>query len=143
MEDRTNFPFKTLIWVLFAALALFIFKGELKQLLTNAEELNIFGIEIKASKDKVNRLQDSIQSFEIKITELSNQITNQQRKISSLDDLKTELEKDLAKCPDAKRSAVLFNSQFNQILSTNTELKTKSDNLKDIKILKRSSVIGQ
>lgn len=143
MEDKSNFPFKTLIWALFAALALFIFKGELKQLLSNAEELNVFGVEIKASKEKVNKLKDSIQNYQTKIVDLSIQITSQQQKISSLDALKTELEKDLAKCPGAKESAVLFNSKINQILKTNTELKTKSDKLKNINILKSSNLIGQ
>jgi septal ring factor EnvC (AmiA/AmiB activator) len=138
--QKSNFPYKTLIWVLFAVLALFIFKPELKQLLNNAEELTVFGIEIKAGKEKAHKLEVAIEKFKNNIADLSSQITDQQDRINSLNKLKKELEKDIANCPDAKKSTLLFNAQVMQIYDKNKTLKTQSDKLKNVKILERNTL---
>jgi len=143
MENKSNFPFKTLIWALFAIIVLFVFKPELKQLITNAQEFNVFGIEIKTSEDKFNKLQDSILNFKTKITDLSQEISNNQSKIDALKAIKTKMESDLAKCPEVKQSAVVFNRQLNQIFKSNQELKIKSDRLKNVEILKKNTLINQ
>ncbi|MEW4922908.1 hypothetical protein [Algibacter sp. 2305UL17-15] len=139
MEGKPNFPYKTLIWAVFAALALLIFKPELKLLITNTEELSLFGVEIKASEEKANELQDSIRNFETTIAALSNQLTNQQEKINDLDTLKAQLEKDLAECPDAKETSKQFNAQVTKIVDANKDLKYKSDKLFNTNILKNST----
>ena len=135
----SNFPYKTLLWVLFAALALFIFKSELKGLLSNAEELNIFGIEIKTGKEKAIKLKNKIANFEENITQLSSQITSQQSQIKALNNLRVQLEKDIANCPDAEEKTILFNAKVKQIFDNNKALKVQSDRLKDIKILRYNS----
>ncbi|CAH8289724.1 hypothetical protein EV196_107222 [Mariniflexile fucanivorans] len=140
MEEKTSFPFKTLIWALVAVIVLFVFKGELKGLITNAEEFKVFGIEIKASKEQVNKLQTAITSYETKITDLTSQITTQENQIQSLHEVKTQLEKDLAKCPALEKNAVIFNAQLNKIFKSNDEIKTQSDQLKKVEILKRSNL---
>ena len=139
MEGKPNFPYKTLIWALFALIALFVFKNELKRFLTDAEKLSVFGVEINASREQVNKLQDSIQNFETTVADLSSQITNQQNKINDLDQLKTQLEQDLAECPEAKITAIRFNEQVSKIFNANKDLKTKSDKLKNSSILKIST----
>ncbi|WP_372756193.1 hypothetical protein [Mariniflexile sp.] len=138
MEEKTSFPYKTLIWALVAVIALFVFKEQLQHLLTNAEEFKVFGIEIKASKEQVNKLQDAIISYETKITDLTSQITTQENQIQSLYDVKIQLEKDLAKCPSLEKNTLLFNSQLNKIFENSDEIKTKSDKLKNVEILKRT-----
>ena len=140
MEEKSTFPYKTLIWAVFAVLVIFLFKAEFKSLLSNAEELNVFGINIKASKDVANRLQDTIQNFENQIEGLSNELTFQQQQIERLDQLKKDLEKDLAKCPDAKGSVFAFNAQFQKIATENKELKSKSNILKNVDILTRNKI---
>lgn len=135
MEDKINFPYKTLIWAVFAILALLLFKTELKVLLGNTQELSLFGVEIKASPEKANKLQDSIRNFETTIAALSNQLTNQQDKLKDLDKLKTQLEKDLSECPEAKETSKIFNAQVTKIVDANKELKTKSDKLINTNIL--------
>lgn len=139
MEGKPNFPYKTLIWAVFAALGLIIFRPELKLLITNTEELSLFGVEIKASEEKANKLQDSIQNFETTIADLSNQLTSQQNKINDLDKLKAQLEKDLAACPDAKETSKQFNAQVSKIVNANKDLKFKSDKLINTNILKNST----
>lgn len=143
MEGKSNFPFKTLIWALFAVIVLFVFKPELKQLITNAQEFNVFGIEIKTSEDKFNKLQDSIFNFKTKITDLSQEINSNQSKIDALKALKIKMEEDLDKCPDVKASSIVFNKQLNQIFKNNQELKMKSDRLKNIQILKSNVQINE
>lgn len=140
MEEKPIFPYKTLIWAVFAVLVIFLFKAEFKNLLSNAEELSVFGINIKASKDVANRLQDTIESFESQIEGLSDEITFQQQQMERLDQLKTNLEKDLAKCPDARSSVSAFNTQFQKIATENQELKSKSNILKNVDILTRNKL---
>jgi len=139
MENKPNFPYKTLIWAVFAAVALFVFRPELKLLITNTEELSLFGVEIKASEKKVNTLKDSIQNFETTITALSNQLRNQQNRINDLDQLKAKLEKELAACPEAKEISKRFNAQVTNIVNTNKDLKIKSDKLINTRILNKST----
>ncbi|WOD42824.1 hypothetical protein [Hwangdonia lutea] len=139
MEGKPNFPFKTLIWAVFAILAILMFRTELKQLITNTEEFSLFGIEIKASEEKANKLNDSIQNFETTIAELSTQLTNQQNKINDLDNLKKQLQKDLENCPEAQAASMKFNAQVSKIVDANKDLKYKSDKLINTKILKSMS----
>lgn len=134
-EGKQNFPYKTLIWAVFAILAILMFRTELKQLISNTEEFSLFGVEIKASEEKANKLQDSIQNFEAVIADLSVQLTNQQNKINDLDKLKSQLEKDLANCPDAKEATKKYNDQVTSIFKTNKTLKYQSDKLIGTNIL--------
>ena len=134
-KATSNFPYKTLIWVTFALVALFLFKPELKQLLGNAEELTVFGVKIKGGKEKAKELEDAVRKFNAKITNLSDEIAKQQTRIKSLNKLKLQLEKDLASCPDAKKTSVLFNAEVSQIYTNTNILKSKSDKLKEVKIL--------
>ena len=129
-ETTSHFPYKTLIWALLAALTLFIFKPQIEMLLTDAEHIVVFGIEIKTNKEQANKLTDSIQQFETQINSLSGQITTQQNQIKTLDRLRAKLENDLKKCPDAQENVKEYSLQLNQIFKANTELKTKSDVLK-------------
>ncbi|WP_178989301.1 hypothetical protein [Winogradskyella schleiferi] len=140
MESKPIFPYKTLIWAVFAILAILLFKTELKVFLGNTQELSLFGIEIKASKEKAHKLQDSIQNFETTIAALSNQLTSQQYKINELDQLKVQLEKDLAECPNAQETSMQFNAQVTKILNTNEDLRIKSDKLVNANILNRTNI---
>lgn len=140
---KSNFPFKTLFWVLFAVFAVLIFKPELKRLLDKTEELTLFGIEIKAGKQKAAELKSAITNYENDIAVLSSQITDQQSRIKSLNELRKQLEKDLANCPGASENSRLLNTQFREIISNNMELKTKSDQLKKVKIFEQNSTLKQ
>lgn len=134
-KDATKFPYKTLIWAVFGLIAIFLFKPELKLLISHAENVSVFGVEITASREKVQKLHDSIQNFENTIADLSNQLTKQQDKLKDLDELKTKLENDLAECPKAKEASALLNRQVRQLSTTNHELINKSDQLAKSNIL--------
>lgn len=139
--QKTNFPFKTLIWALFAVLIVFLFKEELKYLLSNTEELTVFGVVIKANKEEAIALETVIHNFEEEITGLSNQITDQQERIKLLNELKRRLEEDVANCPDVKEDVATFNKQFTQIFKSNDALKMRTDKLKDIKMVQRENPV--
>lgn len=136
MEEKANFPYKTLIWALFATLALFLFRTEFKQLISKTEEFSVFGVEIKASEEKANRLRDSIQNFQTTVAELSSQITSQQEKIKGLDKLQAQLVADLAACPEAQKTSMKFNAQVSKLFTTNKNLMIESDKLLNAKVLK-------
>lgn len=138
MDSKYNFPFKTLIWVLFAILFVFIFKSEIQNLISNTEELTAFGIEVKVGKNDADQLESAIQKYESEIASLNNQIDNQQSSINSLVELKKQLERDISNCSEAESSMNLFNAELNRIFISNKSLMKKSDSLKDIKILKRN-----
>lgn len=141
MENNPNkktatFPFKTLIWVLFASLSLFIFKNELKLLIGNAEELTVFGIEIKAGKEKAMQLELAVKTFKNEIKDLSNKIESQQTNLIALKKIKEELESEIAKCPETEESVFKFNEKISQIYNANEALQVKTDLLNNMKIIK-------
>ncbi len=47
---------KALIWAVVTVLTIFLFKSELKDLLSQSEELTVFGVSVKTSKKEVNQL---------------------------------------------------------------------------------------
>jgi septal ring factor EnvC (AmiA/AmiB activator) len=141
MDKKSDFPYKTLIWVLFAVIALFAFKPELKQLLGDAEELSVFGVNIKAGKEKVKKLEQAIQNFNLQVTQLSDEIAAQQSRIATLNKLKTTLEKELVNCPGAQKTTATFNREFTKVYAKTNALKVQSDKLKNIKILDYSKLI--
>lgn len=143
-DTKTNsFPYKTLIWAIVAILSIFLFKDELKKLISNAETVKLFGIEINASKEQMNKLQDSISNFESKITDLSSKVTHQQNQIKRFEALKSKLEEDLKECPEARNDARNINLQLGQIIRSNDEIKTTSDKIKKVEILQRTYNIKQ
>lgn len=137
-----NFPFKTLIWALFATLALFLFKQELKNLLNNTEELTVFGVVIKANKEKALKLESVMQNFQKEIAGLSDRVTDQQNRIKLLRRLKRQLEVDIANCPAAKNNVASFNTQFAKVFKNNDKLKVQSDKLKNVKIFEKRPVLS-
>lgn len=141
-KTTKNFPYKTLIWAVFALVAIFLFKPELKILLTKADEVSIFGIELKVGKDDANKLENAIQGYKDKIADFNKQMTQQQERIKGLESLKNDLQADLAQCPQASESARTLNLQFDKVLDANTRLQNQSEVLKNTKILKRMSAVS-
>lgn len=135
-----NFPYKTLIWAVFALAALFLFKGELKSMLLQADEVAIFGIELKVGKEKAVKLESAIQGYEDQIAEFNEQITKQQEHIKGLEKLQDRLEDDIASCPEARENAKLLNMEYAKIFKANTDLQKQTDVLKNTKILQRMKV---
>ena len=142
-NEQTSFPYKTLIWAVLAAISIFLFKPQIGDLLTGAEHINVFGIEIKTNKEQAIKLKDSIHQFEVQIASLSTQINTQQDQIQELDKLSSKLKNDLAECPKASDNVIKYNAQLSTLFKASKALKTQSDDLKDVKILKMSPVLNK
>lgn len=141
-DERTNFPYNTLIWAALAAISIFLFKPQIEDLLTDAEHINVFGIEIKTNKAQAIKLKDSIHQFEVQIASLSTQINTQQDQIQVLAQLSSKLKNDLAECPKASDNVLKYNEQLSTLFKASKALKAKSDDLKDLKIIKTSPVLN-
>ncbi len=139
-KKGSSFPYKTLIWAALALIAMFLFKGELKGLLERADEVAIFGIELKVEKEQALKLETAIKSYKDKMADFNDQIAMQQERIASLENLKNQLEDDIANCPSAKANAELLNLEVGKIFKANTELKQKTEVLKNTTILKRRNL---
>ena len=136
-KGKSNFPYKTLIWASLALVALFLFKTEVGGLLSRASEVSLFGIELKVGKEQAAKLEVAIQGYKDQINGFSEQVAMQQERIQELEGLRERLQQDIENCPDAKESSAMLNAQFVKILEANTDLKQRSDVLKDTRILQR------
>lgn len=138
-KTKSGFPYKTLIWALLALVAIFLFKTELKDLLSKADEVSLFGIELKVGKDKALALENAIQKYEDEISAFNAQVTEQQEQIAQLERLKDNLRDDIANCPEARENAVLLNTEFTRIMTTNEDIKRRSSVIENAKIFKRAN----
>lgn len=136
---KTSFPYKTLIWAVLALIALFLFKPELKSLLSSAEEVSLFGMEFKVGKEKAAKLEIAIQRYKKEIDDFNIQMEEQQKHIVKLEEIKTNLENSIAECPSTRENAQQLNTELGIIMRTNKVLQQKSDVLKNTQILKRST----
>ncbi|NER16545.1 hypothetical protein [Spongiivirga citrea] len=136
---KASFPFKTLIWAILALVALFLFKPELKSLLSSAEEVSLFGMEFKVGKEKAAKLEIAIQRYKSEIDDFNVQMDEQQKHIAKLEEIKTNLENSITDCPGTQEDARKLNMELGIIMRTNKALQQKSDVLKNTKILQRST----
>ena len=135
---KSLFPYKTLIWAIVAVIAIFLFKSELGGLLKNAEKLSLFGIDIEVGKKQADKLSAAINAYELDIASFNDQVVAQQGQIEDLERLKTKLQREIANCPNAGASVRQLNLEYDKIFKANTELKKKSDAIKDTKIITRN-----
>ena len=136
-SNKNSFPYKTLIWMLFAGFAIFIFKDELKLVISDAEELSVFGVNVKTSKKKANELEFKINEYQQDIATLTSHLSEQQVRADSLVQIKNDLLKDLKNCPGTKESTALFDIKFEKLSNKNIEIETESKKLKNMTIIKR------
>lgn len=134
-ENSKNFPYSTLIWAVVALISIFLFKPELKGLLSKSDELTVFGITVKSSRTEILQLTDSINAHKNSIANLVAEVEGQEGEIKQLEKLKNKLEKDLNKCPGQENNTRELNYEFNQIFRNNTEIKRKADALKSVRII--------
>lgn len=145
-SEETNvksFPYKTLIWALLALAAMFLFKTEFKDLLSKADEVSLFGIELKVGKEKAAELEKAITTYKDQITAFNKRMTEQQDHIKNLEALKSGLEQDVANCPQAAEKAMMLNQEFEIIRDGNIKLQEQSEKLKNTKIWEKSSALQQ
>lgn len=134
-SKASGFPYKSLIWALVTVLSIFLFKDELKQLLNHSEELTVFGVSVKTSKKEVIKLTAAIEGYQGQVSELIEQLDTQEFKVNQLEKLKEKLEKDIAKCPEVEKSTRLLNTEIDKIFKSNNTIKSKTDQLKSVKII--------
>ncbi|MDC8004239.1 hypothetical protein POV27_09265 [Aureisphaera galaxeae] len=132
-----SFPYKTLIWALLALVAMFLFKTEFKELLSKANEVSLFGIELKVGEEQAEELEQAIAKYKDEIMAFDSQMAEQQDHIRKLERLKQGLEKDLANCPRASEKALMLDEEFKIVLDGNKELQKQSDVIRNWKIWKR------
>jgi len=126
-----NFPYKTLIWAALALIAIFLFKGELKGLLSNAEELSLFGIDLKVGKEKAQRLTDSIVKYKDELIAINDQMEQQESVIRSLKEKNTNLANRASSCPQVRGQAEALNADYQKVLDTSNEIKSKTASLRE------------
>ncbi len=142
-KKAKGFPYKTLIWASLALVAMFLFKTEFKDLLSKADEVSLFGIELKVGKEKAEELEKAITKYKDQITAFNEQMTEQQDHIQKLETLKQGLEEDLAACPSASEKAMMWNREFEMVKDGNIKLQERSEILKNTKIWQKASLVQQ
>ena len=134
---KAAFPYKTLIWAVVAVIAIFLFKSEIGGLLSKAEKLSLFGIDIEVGKQQAEKLSSAIAEYELDIEDFNKQVAEQQGQIEALEALKGRLQREIANCPSARPSVRQLNLEFDKIQKANIQLKKKSDAIKNTKIMTR------
>ncbi len=134
-KTSSGFPYKTLIWALFAVVALFLFRNELKGLLNRSEELSLFGINVKTSEGEIAKLTDSIQIHQDRILSLVEEVEGQEEEIAKLKQLKDQLARQASNCPGIENNTKLLNAEYGRILRNNSIIKKKADELKSVKMI--------
>ena len=135
-----QFPYKTLIWAALALIAMFLFKTEFKGLLSKADEVSLFGIELKVGKEKAAELERAINKYKNEIASINDEMLEQQQHIRKLEVLKQGLEEDVANCPQAAEKALLWTKELDIIQNSNMKLQQSSERLKDKQILQKMNV---
>jgi len=132
-----NFPYKTLLWVIFAIIVIFVFKDPLIKILESAEEVTIWDkVKIKVSKADVKKLEEAQKDYELKIKDLNSMVNVQNETIVALTSIKEQLEKDIENCPEAEGSTEAFNNEFAKVQATNRKIQSYSDILQESTLLK-------
>lgn len=137
--EKKQFPYKTLIWALVALVALFLFKTEIAGLLKDSEEVNIFGINIKVTKDQSDKLLLAQNEFRQKEEVLNQKIEGQEMVMDSLSLLTSNLAGQIEGCQAAKSTAVKLNSNIRKLESLNGTIKRDQIELKDYQIIQMKS----
>lgn len=136
-DKSTNFPYKTLLWVIFAMVVVFLFRQPLIHLLEEAEEVTIWDkVKIKVSKSDVRKLEEAQAEYEAQIAQLNKLLSHQNNTINGLTVIKEKLEQDIANCPEAEETAEAFNLEFVKIKETNQDIRSQSDKLQKTNLLK-------
>ncbi|MEK6154560.1 hypothetical protein WIW50_14920 [Flavobacteriaceae bacterium 3-367] len=134
MKER-SFPYKTLIWAVVALAALFLFKTEVKGLLVNSSEVNIFGVHIKVSEKESKNLLLAQEAFEDEVAVFNQQIASQDATISSLNELVGTLRGEIDGCTEAEGTALKLNAQIMDLNTMNRTIKNEKILSKDYKII--------
>jgi hypothetical protein len=132
-----GFPFKTLLWIVFALIVVFLFRDPLVKLLEDAEEVTIWDkVKIKVSQADVKKLEAAQADYQKEIAKLQDMISIQNSTINGLTVIKEQLERDIADCPKAEESARAFNDEFIKIKENNKDINAYSDRLRETSLLK-------
>lgn len=141
MSNKSNFPYKTLIWALVALIALFLFKNQFENLISNASELNIMGVVIKTNDKNAQRLKDSLNRYKTEvdktITDLTDQLSENETDIKQLVLNNADLKKQITKCTgnNVNQTPVFVGTDIMKMLKKNDELKAKTNQIKKVDIL--------
>lgn len=132
-----NFPMKTLLYLFFATIALLILKPEVKQLLSNAEEIEILNVRVKVNRTELSALSLAQLQYDAQIDSLNEKITGQPEQISELEELKQELESNRARnCEELRENARNLSKKFSAILQLNDSISKQYLILKQQPIIK-------
>ncbi|KJD31409.1 hypothetical protein PK35_14970 [Tamlana nanhaiensis] len=140
MSDKSNFPYKTLIWALVALIALFLFKSQFENALTNATEINILGVVIKTNDENALRLRDSLVHYKKEVdqtvTDLSAQLSLQEKSLNQLIINNKDLKDKLKTCNiEVNQPSTLIGTDIFKMLKKNSELKNQIDAIKKVEIM--------
>ncbi|MCB4808224.1 hypothetical protein LG651_08160 [Tamlana sp. 62-3] len=141
MSNKSNFPYKTLIWALVTLIALFLFKNQFKKDSNNTSELNIMGVTIKTNDKNAQRLKDSLNRYKTEvdktITDLTNQLSENESDIKQLVLNNADLKKQITSCTGEKveQTPVFVGTDIIKMLKKNNELKAKTNEIKKVDIL--------
>lgn len=134
MKEQT-FPFKTLIWAVVVLASFFIFKQEVKDILSNSSEVNIFGVHIKVSKEESETLLIAQQEFENGVAVFNEKIASQDATINSLNSLVGNLQGEIEGCSDAQATAFKLNARIVDLNAMSNSIKNEKFLSKDYKIV--------
>lgn len=137
-EANVNFSVSSTLWVIFAVVILFMFKTEIKELITRAETIKIAGVEIRVSQVEACMIKSKADEYEKMAEDLSEQVVQQELRISSLLELSEQLGRNTSNTTMTRNTIDSMNKEFRELSHINSELKLKANSAKEVKILSTS-----
>nr|WP_299070397.1 hypothetical protein [uncultured Allomuricauda sp.] len=135
--NKTNFPFKTLIWAFLIISILFLFKPQVEKLLENSEEIEVLGVKIKVSTSESEELLKVQKDFEKQSFAFNEKITQQDMAIDSLNDLAANLKGEIQGCAEAESITNQIDMKIKNLNTLNRTIKRQPLLVKDFKIIKK------
>lgn len=134
--NKTNFPFKTLIWAFLVLAVLFLFKPQVEKLLENSEEIDVLGVKIKVSTSESKELLQVQKEFDKQSIALNEKIDQQDMAIDSLNGLAANLKGEIQGCAGVESIANQIDAKIKKLNTINGTIKRQPLLLKDFKIIK-------
>ncbi|MEO9511870.1 MAG: hypothetical protein ABJN84_08885 [Flavobacteriaceae bacterium] len=134
--NKTNFPFKTLIWAFLIIAVLFLFKPQVEKLLENSEAIEVLGVKIKVSTSESEELLKVQEKFEKESLAFNAKINQQDMAIDSLNDLAANLKDKTQGCAAADSITNQIDMKIKNLNTLNGTLKRQPLLTKDFKIIK-------
>jgi len=129
-----------ILWPIVVIIALFLFRAPIEYMLFNAEELNVLGVNVRAKKEDVVKLENKVNEYKVQIGQLESSLKELKANINPLNSLNNKLKKSVekCKCPEVKTDLNSFGKNIDDIKKLDTKIKSQVDYFSNVQILNRN-----